>query len=314
MKQILKIVLLVVLAIGAFAFSSETSAQAATEKVYREYKLPTEVKKFPIKLTNGLTVTTAKVNGKTVPVIKKGSTTVWQGKALATNSKIRFTVSKNQDTFFYYSQTVSGTGNIDLVGVSKSGKVFLQDTLKEDVLLKIDFLSANKIEVGIESDYGQFASIFFLLYKDGSVEELTYFDKEFATSAKQGKLKWTTGALGTKYKNLQPKVAYLDGKINMGEIEMYNTWKLAYGFFDGKKYGVLEPNQTVKMMLYRNIVADMVITKTTLRSYLGAPIDKSNDGTYEAYKAGKYYLIVRYKEGIVTLEFVTKDNKSFYGL
>ena len=305
MKKIMQFIIMLVLVMVVFAVANEVSASTAKEKVYREYSLPKEVKKFPIKLTNGLTVTTTKINGKSVPVIKKGSKTVWQGKALATNSKIRFTVSKNNDTFFYYNQTVSGKGNIGLVGVSKAGKVFLNDTIKEDVRLKIDFLSANKIEVGVESGYTRFTSYFYLLYKDGSVDKLQYFDKEFAALAKKGQLKWNAGALGTTYKNLQPKVAYLDGKINYADYELYETWKVKYGFYDGKTFGKMESNQKVYFMLYRNVFVDEAIAKAQLKQLFGTPMLNRYGNAY-MYKAGKYYVVASFEDDTTNIDFSRK--------
>lgn len=80
MKKVIQLIVMLVLALGVFAVANEASASTAKEKVYREYSLPKEVKKFPIKLTNGLTVTTAKVKGKTVPVIKKGTKLFGKGR------------------------------------------------------------------------------------------------------------------------------------------------------------------------------------------------------------------------------------------
>lgn len=313
MKNLMKILLAVVLTVAVFAVGDQASASGAKEKVYREFSLPKEVKKFPIKLSNGLTVQTTKANGKVVPVIKKGKITVWQGKALATNSKVRFTVTKNNDTFFYYSQTVSGKGNIDLIGVDKNGKVFLQDKLQEDLLLKIDFLTANTVEVAVESDYDTFASMFFMLYKDGSSKGLTYFDKSFATLIKKGSFKWTNGSIGMTYKTLKPKVSYLNGKDIINEMEIYSTWKLGYAFNDGKKFGKLEPSQKVKFLFDRSIVVNKAKGKAALKNLLGNPV-ASSGGVLYAYKAGSRYLVVYFEDEIATMDLVPKTMLELYGL
>ena len=85
-----------------------------------------------------------------------------------------------------------------------------------------------------------------------------------------------------------------------------------YFFLDGKSYGKLESNQKVSMLLYRKIVTDPYEAKAALNKYLGYPIQ--DEDTRAAYKAGKYYLIANFDDGLVTLELVNKTYASFYGL
>lgn len=311
MKIIIRIFTLLALTIGILTIATDASASTTTtEKVYKEYSLPKEASKFPIKLKNGLTVTIAKANGKTVPVIKKGSKTLWQGKALATNSKIRFTVTKNKDTFLSYNQTVSGSGNINLIGVSSAGKVFLNTSFTNEELLHIDFLSANKIELAFE-DYASSTAMFFQLYKDGTIKQIPYFDQQFAAAAKKGQLKWVVGALGTTYKNLKPKAAPFNGKDIFGELELYGTWKVRYAFNDGKIFGKMEPNQKVIVILYRQIYIGETTAKAQLKQLFGSPKINYYGDTY-AYKAGKYYVVVSFEDGIANIDLVDKGFLDYY--
>lgn len=313
MKKNLRLLFSLLIIIGIFTITDQTSASATKEKIYPEYVLPKEVSKFPVKLTNGLTITTTKVKGKTVPIIKKGSKTIWQGTALATNSKIRFTVSKNQDTFFYYSQTVEGkSGIIDLIGVNKAGKIFFKDSITNDKRLRVDFLSATIVEVGTEIDnliFGEagFASIFYQLYKNGTVEKLKYFDQAFVNSLKKGQLKWTPGAIGTTYKNLYAKANYLDGKKYELNAVVYETWKANYSF-----YGINHKlSSKVDIINYRHIIADIPTVKSALRSYLGSPVypEVSYDNS-EIFEAGKYYVQIHYSSvfnDLVTISLIPKS-------
>lgn len=330
MNKLLQVLIAIFVMVGVLTVTDSASASTAKEKIYREYTLPKEVKKFPIKLTNGLTVTTTKSNGKTIPVIKKGTKTIWKGTPLATNSKIRFTVSKNQDTFFYYSQTLTGKkGNVDLIGVSKAGQVFLDETITHDHRLRVDFLSASLIELGMEIDdvgtgVSGYVSQFFQLYKDGTMKNINYFDKTFATLAKKGQLKWTYGGINTTYKNLMANVSYLDGASSVWYFGYYETWKSLY-VIDSESViyknnkGTIKQNGKTLMIDNRHIVIDVAEAKKLLRQYVGTPLapfsyekeyDNPSRDMRDVYNVGKYYLVVEYSDvysDLIKVSIMTKD-------
>lgn len=332
MRRLLKLVMALAVMLGVYVLADTASASTMKEKVYAEYALPKEASKFPMKLTNGLTVSTAKSNGKTIPVIKKGTKTVWQGKALATNSKIRFTVSKNGDTFLYYNQTHSGSkGHINLVGVSKAGKIILNSNLTHNKRMRMDFLSATLIELGKELDHeyysSEYYSQFFQLYKDGSMKKVEYFDQKFADSLKKGQLKWTYGAVGSTYKNVFANVKHLDRQTSTWYFGYVSTWKNVYIFnseavliFDANnKNNAIKQTGKTEYIGYRHILIDKAEAKSTLRRYLGEPLAPfSYEYEYvnesrknrEVYNAGKYYFVVEYSTeytNIVTLSIMLKE-------
>lgn len=310
MKILIKLLLTLFVMFGIFAMTDTALASTPKEKIYSEYSLPKEAKKFPIKLTNGLTITTMTVKGKTVPVIKKDSKTVWQGTALATNSKIRFTVSKNQDTFFYHRQIEEGTyGNITLIGINKNGAIFLNESVTDNVPLNIDFVSDNLIELATNSPFAP--SVFYQLYKNGDFQRVDYFDKAFINLVKKGQLKWNPGAIGTTYKNLKPKIAHLNSRVSAVETELLVTWKSNYNFGSSsrkeKKFGIFEDDQKVASINERVVYANHNETKALLKKYLGNPT-YSNE-TYDMYRIGKNVLSLHYHTiGSVVLYLESESN------
>lgn len=318
MNNLSKIVIAIILMMSVVLSFTDKQAEAANSKVYKEYSLSKDYNKFPIKLTNGLTIGKEKYLRGYVPVILKDKKKVWIGGGINSDGDIQFTVTENKDTFLYHKTSAGGTEVVDLVGVHADGKVFLEKYIPgSGVCVNIDFLSASTIELGIErynKDYndqadrytGIYDITFYSLSKDGKMTVINYVDKEFVDLLKKGKLKGILGNVGMTYESLKT-VTQGQGIHDPGEINMYSTTKATYGFFYGKSGNKIASNHKVAIIMRDGLIkgTEKEISNQ-IQKYLDKPIGKTGD--IKAYKAGKYYLAFEvWEKGTVRFYIGTKD-------
>lgn len=315
------------LCVSIFFLLSPHDASAATSKVYKEYDFPSDLKKFPMQLTNGLTIGKVYSDFSYVPTIKKGSETLWTGSTIDPDALINFsfTVTSNNDTYFYFHTGYRGTESVTVVGVSAAGKVFLEkDFAGNGRRMTSKFLTTNTIEIGAERvnpdpyasqadlGLGIYDAKVYQLYINGKIEIIPYVDKSFASLAKQGQLKGVPGVIGGTFKSLKATNDFNSGWVEQSETHISFTMSNAYYVFTYEgSYDSIKSTQTIRA-IYKNslILGTNKTIGPQLKSYFGAPIYKSTNQVY-VYKSGKYYLAVKYEDN--TAQFVIM-NKWFYDL
>lgn len=153
MKKLLSLLLIVCLLMPAAIVSAKSSEPAA--KTYTKLYLGKDASKLPIKLINGLVVDKEDVDGLGyLPVIKLNGKKVWREADdlwINTNGTIQFTVTSGGDTYLLYLSGATGGSAVDIVGVHKNGKTFLEKSFG-GVGVDAKFISANTIQVEIERD------------------------------------------------------------------------------------------------------------------------------------------------------------------
>lgn len=310
-----------VLALFVLTDSQETEASA---KVYREYSFPQEHSKFPMKLSNGLTIGKKKVNGEYIATVQKGNTILWEGLGVNGAGPIRFTVSKNKDTFLYFRDGAGGTDLVQIIGISAKGKVFLNKWIQgEGVGVLVDFLSPNTIEVAIERynhDYiamadrftGEYTSKVYQLYVSGTMKEIPYLDKEFVSLAKKGQLKGVPGKINAQFKTLQSQPDFKYGRIGQSEVGLwYNMTKGSYLFEYGAYYDRITNGQKMNA-IYKEwtLKTTRKVLGPQLKKLFGTAIFNSRNETL-VYRAGKYYVAVYYNTYKGTAQLVLMNAKHY---
>lgn len=151
MNNLAKIFLAATLLLGMFIPANLTSAAASAAKVYRLYTTEDVNSKFSQSLPNGLTVTVQKLQYRIIPAIYKGKKKVWTAGSLAGDyGAFQFTVTKNKDTFFFYSDIAGGGIITQVVGIHSDGKLFFMKKFSGGAGVDLKFQSSDKIEVAIE--------------------------------------------------------------------------------------------------------------------------------------------------------------------
>lgn len=271
----------------------DSSFKAKKEKVYQKYDLYYTHQKFPIKLSNGLTIGIKK-DETHWPVILKDGKEIWSGSGTVPYGDIQFAVTEDNDTFLYHKWSAGGEDMVDLVGVHANGEVFSNLSIGGDGAgMAIEFLSANKLEVGTERfnhNYVSMADRFTGIY-DFKVYSLStsgviasdYIDDKFATLAKRGKLKDVTGSIGMNYGDLKniTKGTFSDSEAFL----FHKTIKSDYAFFYQDSYDRINSRQQVALMSRRVFIYQTESEiADQLQKYFGNPIEGN------VYKAGEYYV------------------------
>ncbi|MEK4023676.1 hypothetical protein [Sporosarcina sp. FSL W7-1283] len=321
MKKVVKVLAVCFLAITSLLFLTENKASAKTnEKVYKTYSPSSEKSKFPIKLSNSLVID---ITSNKEPVIKKDGRAIWQGVGGWSSSEISFTVTKTNDTYLYYKTGAGGTETVEVIGVNRNGKIFMNKAFGGDGAgMHARFVSSSIIEIGIEeySPYydgstaskhsGSFKSKFYQLYVKGSAKEIAYFDSTFASLAKKGQLKWVPGALGMSFSNL--KSAVQDPYARQEMAEHYNFYYTAlgnYGFYYNNDYSKAIKSNAKVRGVFRT--SDLHGNRKSLRPYFRKQFGKevlSYGNHMDVYRVGKYYLGVQYfDEDTVHLNLTTEN-------
>ncbi|PIC63631.1 hypothetical protein CSV79_10855 [Sporosarcina sp. P13] len=321
MNKISKMLAVCFFAITLLMFLTENKASAkSNEKVYKAYSLSSEKSKFPIKLSNSLVID---VTSSKEPVIKKDGRVLWIGHGGIMSHEISFTVTKNSDTYFYHKTGVEGTESVEVVGVTKSGDIFMDGMFYGDgASMHSRFISPSIIEIGIEKyspfydgsttskHSGSFKSKFYQLYINGSAKEVAYFDNTFASLAKKGQLKWVPGALGMSFSKLKSVVK--DPYAYQDIAEHYNFYfsELGnYGFYHNSNSSyAIKPNAKVRG-IFRT--SDLDGNRKSLRPFFRKQFGKevlSYGNHLDVYRVDKYYLGVQYfDEDTVHLNLTTEN-------
>lgn len=321
MSKIIKVLVMFFIATTSLLLVTGNIVSATTnEKVYKSFSLHSEKSKFPMKLSNSLVID---ITPNEEPVIKKENRVFWQGVGGWMSSEISFTVTKNNDTYLYYKTGAGGTESVEVIGVNRDGKIFMNKTFNGDgAAMHARFVSPSIIEIGIEgySPYydgstaskhsGSYKSKFYQLYVNGSVKEVVYFDSTFASLAKKGQLKWVPGALGMSFSNL--KSAVQDPYAWQDMAEHYNFYYTAvgmYGFYYNNDFSKsIKPNAKVRG-IFRT--SDLHGNRKDLRPFFRKQFGKEvlSYGTHlDVYRVGKYYLGVQYFDADTVHLNLTTDN------
>lgn len=314
MKLFMKL-LTVFLFAGVMFFTMNSTVAEASEKVYREYQFKGELNKFPIKLTNGLTIN-KKVTQEYidymnvyVPTIEKNGKIIWEGTTFdpEANTRIGFTVTKNKDTFFYIVDGYRSYESLKVIGVNESGKVFLQKEFKGNGLrMAAKFLNANTIDISYERENeqadssadmftGLFYSKIYKLYAKGTMEQVSYFDAEFASLAKKGQLKGALGQLKGTFKSLKSDPQFHEGTVDISETwQWYNMPYASYAFLHGSNSQKISDKQTIRAIYKKSsLIGTRKTFEPELKKLFGAPVYKQSNHLF-VYKAGNNYVGVRY--------------------
>ncbi|WP_042472508.1 hypothetical protein [Bacillus ndiopicus] len=312
MKNIIKVIILFVFIVAFIMPATSLSAKAAKEEVSKIYHFNAEHKKFPMKLSSGLTIGKHNVGDEYIPLVYKGKATTnsyyW---CASSGGQIQFTITKHNSTFI--SCMDGANSGVSLSGISPNGTDFLDEYINnEPSKIKADFLSPTVIEIEIEelgrnytsksSDHiGNYNSTFFQLSGDGKKKELDYIDKDFADLAKKGRLKWVPGSIGMNDKGLSDRTK---GEFEFIEVPLYDATKAQYyfnaDFSKGKVHAISKKSLIIG--------TESNLTKK-MKKYFGDPIKKTNSGNNYAYiyKAGEYYVSIIGKNKTAKVQIGTKE-------
>ena len=284
-----------------FGVFSETTEANASSKIYREYNLPEDRTKFPIKLTNGLTISSKVIGDKRVPVVLKGNKQIWQGSPRTKNNTVRFTVTSAGDTYLYFKSKYYARDTTKLVGIRPNGDLFLDSTIEySDYHMYLDFISPSLLEIRFHHSkrIGDDFISHYQLYKNGNINQVPYVDNQFFKLLKAGQLKWVPGKIGEPFSTFRSKVDNLPPiSKGFGEHIMvwYGNWKGSYGFRYAGTYNI-KNNQKVRLISKTFVIANRQQIGPMLSKHLGKPIEVHLDtaGGIFIYRFGKYLLYVMY--------------------